>query len=81
MENTGALLLIAWESYRPPIHPEYTKPPSNSGVYSHFLVEKLLLKTIFKKPFTRYFTRYCLQHSPGKCDENACGEFFIPCCG
>jgi hypothetical protein len=37
---SAALLLVAWESYMTPSHPEYTKTPPQTGGSFYFLIEK-----------------------------------------
>jgi hypothetical protein len=46
---SGALLLIAWDSYMTLSQPEYTKVPPDTSGYSYFLREKLPKTTFLYK--------------------------------
>jgi hypothetical protein len=52
--TSGALLLVAWESYMTPTQPEYKKIPPETGLCCYFLIEKspetmfLVIKTFNK---------------------------------
>jgi hypothetical protein len=59
LETSGALLLVAWESFEPPCHPGYIKATLQTGGCSYQLFEKSLKHLFYKNLNKMYYNRFC----------------------